>query len=266
MQGQAHIDSWYAASAALELNFPPLRGEASADVCIIGGGYTGLSSAIHLRKAGYSVVVLEANKVGWGASGRNGGHVGTGQRADQEQLENMVGLEQAKALWQLGLEAVDTVCGLIDEFAIDCELATGNLHVASKRGDAAELEEEVEHLQSVYGYEDMRYVAPAELREMTSGQGFHGGVLDSGCRHLHPLNYALGLAKAADDLGAVLHEDSRVLSYTEGEQVCVKTDQGEVKARFLVLACNGYLDRLEPRSAGRIMPINNYMPGDRTTE
>ncbi|EEB77452.1 FAD dependent oxidoreductase, putative [marine gamma proteobacterium HTCC2148] len=259
MQNTSHVDSWYAASANQQLSFPPLQGEVSADVCIIGGGYTGLSSAIHLRKAGYSVALLEANKIGWGASGRNGGHVGTGQRADQETLEKLVGLDHAKALWQLGLEAVDTVCDLISEFQIDCELKTGNLHVASKAKEQPWLIEEAEHLQKVYDYQQIRYVDSSELADMTSGQGFHGGVLDEGSRHLHPLNYALGLAKAADTLGAQLYEGSRVLSYTEGHQVCVKTDSGTVKSKYLVLACNGYLEKLEPRTAGRIMPINNYM-------
>lgn len=259
MQNSPHVESWYAASANLQLDFPALQGETSADVCIIGGGYTGLSTAIHLRKRGYSVALLEANKIGWGASGRNGGHVGTGQRADQDALENMVGLEHAKALWQLGLEAVDTVCELIDENNIDCELKTGNLHVASKAKEQAGLIDEAEHLNTVYGYDQIRYVGPDELRDMTSGQGFHGGTLDMGARHLHPLNYALGLAKAADTLGADLYEGSRVLSYHEGQGVTVTTDRGTVKAKYLVLACNGYLEKLEPRTAGRIMPINNYM-------
>ena len=235
MQNTSHVDSWYADSVNQQLSFPPLQGEVSVDVCIIGGGYTGLSSAIHLRKAGYSVALLEANKVGWGASGRNGGHVGTGQRADQETLEKLVGLDHAKALWQLGLEAVDTVCDLVSEFQIDCELKTGNLHVASKAKERPWLIEEAEHLQKVYDYQQIRYVDSAELTDMTSGQGFHGGVLDEGSRHLHPLNYALGLAKAADTLGAELYEGSRVLSYTEGHQVCVKTDSGTVKSKYLVL-------------------------------
>ena len=112
MQNQSHVDSWYADSANRQLDFPALQGETSADVCIIGGGYTGLSAAIHLRQLGYSVALLDANCVGWGASGRNGGHVGTGQRAEQEQLEKWVGMDQAKALWQLGLEAVATVSQL----------------------------------------------------------------------------------------------------------------------------------------------------------
>ncbi|TXS89307.1 NAD(P)/FAD-dependent oxidoreductase [Parahaliea aestuarii] len=258
-QNQAHVDSWYAASANRQLAFPPLQGEVEADVCIIGGGYTGLSSAIHLRKLGYSVALLEANKVGWGASGRNGGHVGTGQRADQHDLEKWVGRDAAHGLWDLGLEAVDTVCALIAEYGIDCELKQGNLHVASKAGDAADLREHVEHLNREYNYQQIRYVDSDELADMTSGQGFHGATLDTGCRHLHPLNYALGLAAAAQQEGAQLFEGSRVLSYSEGDRVRVKTDRGQVNARYLVLACNGYLENLEPRTAGRIMPINNYM-------
>ncbi|RLA58561.1 MAG: FAD-dependent oxidoreductase [Gammaproteobacteria bacterium] len=256
---QAHIDSWYAATANLKLNFLPLRGDSTADVCIIGGGYTGLSAAIHLREQGYSVVLLEANAVGWGASGRNGGHVGVGQRADQGELETMVGPKHARALWDIGLEAVDTVTGLIDRFNIDCELKQGNLHVAAKARESGELQAHAEHLQKVYNYRQIRYVEPAEVAELTSGQGFHGGTVDRGCKHLHPLNYALGLARAADALGATIHEHSRVLSYREGEKVHAKTAGGSVTARFLILACNGYLEKLEPRTAGQIMPINNYM-------
>ena len=259
MQDQAHVDSWYAASAPAPEAYPPLRGNSETDVCVIGAGYTGLSTAIFLRRRGYRVTVLEANKVGWGASGRNGGHVSTGQRAEQEALEKLVGLEHARALWQLGLEAVDTVSELVAENQIDCELKRGDLHVACKANEVQGLREEVEHLSTVYGYDQLRFVDRGELAEMTSGQGFHAGMLDSGGRHLHPLKYARGLARAAAAAGASLHEGSRVLSYSEGDKVRVKTDRGEVSASYLVLACNGYLEKLEPRAAGRIMPINNYM-------
>ncbi len=256
---QPHVESWYAASADQNLAFPSLQGEATADVCIIGGGYTGLSTAIHLRERGYSVVLLEANKVGWGASGRNGGHVGMGQRADQDQLEAMVGMDHAQALWQIALESVDTVSDLIDRFAIDCELKQGNLHVAAKASENGHLQAHAEHLQNTYGYNKIRYAAPSEVAQMTSGRGFHGATVDTGCKHLHPLKYAQGLAQAAVSLGAQIHEFSRVLSYKEGDKVRVKTATGEVSSQFLVLACNGYLEKLEPRTAVRIMPINNYM-------
>lgn len=259
MKNQAHANSWYAASANLSLTFPALEGEANADVCIIGGGYTGLSTAIHLRQRGYSVTLLEANKVGWGASGRNGGHVGTGQRADQETLEELVGLDHARALWQMGLEAVETVSELIAKHSIDCELKTGDLHVASKARDASSLQAEVERLNTVYNYDKIRYVDTWELADITSGQGFHGGALDGGALHLHPLNYALGLAKAALELGANIYEASQALSYTEREKIEVRTNRGLVKADFLVLACNGYLEKFEPKAGAKIMPIDSYM-------
>lgn len=252
-------DSYYAATANALPPFPAVTGEVRCDVCVIGGGYTGLSTAIHLLKRGYDVRVLEAHSVGWGASGRNGGHVGTGQRADQHTLERLVGMDHARRLWDLGLDAVNLVCELIDEFAIDCDLATGNLHVAHRQGDAAELQQEVEHLQQHYNYQQVRYVNKPELDEMSSAQGMHGGTLDLGARHLHPLNYCLGLARAAADLGASIHEHSRVLHYNEGERVHVHTESAVVDCEHLVLACNGYLGKLEKRVAGQIMPINNYM-------
>lgn len=256
---EAHVNSWYAATANFHSSFPALEGNERSDVCIIGGGYTGLSAAIHLRKRGYSVILLEAHRVGWGASGRNGGHVGTGQRADQYSLEKMLGKQRAKALWDLGLEGVTTVCELIDEFDIRCELKEGNLHTAASKKAAEELREEVDHLRAVYDYGDIRYIEPHELAEMTSAKGFHGAVLDTASRHLHPLNYCLGLARAAEELGVVMHENSRVTHYEEKTQVQVHTDKGQLDCEYLLLACNGYLGKLEPRVAGQIMPINNYV-------
>ncbi|MDJ0878828.1 MAG: FAD-binding oxidoreductase [Halieaceae bacterium] len=259
MSAAAHVNSWYAASAPQIEDFPRLEGEIEADVCIIGGGFTGLSSAIHLRDKGYSVVLLEAERVAWGASGRNGGHCSTGQRADQETLEERVGREQARRLWDLGLEAVSTVVGLVERFNIDCELKSGDLHVASKRSHADELKAYAEKLARDYDYTDARYIEREELEQMTSSRRFHAGMFDTRARHLHPLKYALGLARAAHDLGARFYEDSRVTSYSEGDRVTVKTAHGSVRARFMILACNGYLDHLSRPLAGKIMPINNFV-------
>ncbi|MFT5484218.1 MAG: gamma-glutamylputrescine oxidase [Halieaceae bacterium] len=253
------IESYYAASANQSQSWPKLLGEITSDVCIIGGGYTGLSTALHLQKRGYSTTILEAEHVAWGASGRNGGHVGTGQRAGQDVLEEKLGLEHATQLWEMGLEAVSTVTDLIEEHNIACDLKTGNLHVASKSDHVAGYRTEVEHLQQQYGYDQVRYIERDELESMTSSRRFFGGMLDEGCRHLHPLNYALGLARAATELGCEIYENSRVTSYTGGETITVATESGQVKSKFLVLACNGYLGKLEPRTAGKIMPINNFM-------
>lgn len=254
-----HVDSWYAASAGAAPSYTPLKGDTDSDVCIIGAGYTGLSSAIHLAERGYKVVVLEANRVGWGASGRNGGHVGTGQRADQSSLEKWVGRETAGSLWQLGLDAVDLVCELVETHHIDCELGVGNLHMAAKAGHAIDLEHEVNQLTRDYGYTKASYVNREELAELTSASGMHGGMLDMGARHLHPLKYAHGLARAASSLGVTIYEQSPAVTWRDNSQLQINTPQGSVTAKALVLACNGYLGKLAPTIAGNIMPINNFV-------
>jgi len=254
-----HPNSWYAASVDLPEPFPALAGDHETDVCVVGGGYTGLSAAIHLRQLGFRVCLLEAHRVGWGASGRNGGHVGTGQRADMRDIEKWVGLTAAKDLWRLGLQAVELVEALTAQFKIDCELGDGNLHLASKPSHARDAQQEVEHLRSVYGYDRISYLCRKDIAERTSGQGFYGGVLDSGARHLHPLKYALGLARAAQSLGVEIFEHSAVTEITSSPDVSLRTACGHVKARYAVLGCNGYLGQLEPRMAARIMPINNFV-------
>ena len=239
--------------------FPGLSGDISTDVCVIGGGYTGLSAALHLRQKGYDVVLLEAERIAWGASGRNGGHVGTGQRADQTSIEKWVGEEAAKGLWQLGLDAVQKVCDLINEHNIDCELGSGNLHLAAKPSHAQELRDELAHLESQYGYQQLTYLTPEAVAERTSARGFHGGLLDDGCKHLHPLKYALGLARAASEAGVKIYEGTRGHPQADGQSGEVKTENGRVKARHIVIGCNAYLGSLVPRMAGNIMPINNFV-------
>jgi len=254
-----HVDSWYAASAGAAPSYTSLKGGTDADVCIIGAGYTGLSSAIHLAERGYKVVVLEANRVGWGASGRNGGHVGTGQRADQSSLEKWVGRETAGNLWQLGLDAVDLVCELVETHHIDCELGVGNLHMAAKASHALDLEHEVNQLTRDYGYTKASYLNREELAELTSASGMHGGMLDMGARHLHPLKYTHGLARVASSLGVTIYEQSPAMKWRDNSQLQINTPQGSVTAKALVLACNGYLGKLAPTIAGNIMPINNFV-------
>lgn len=254
-----HVSSWYAASANHDIHAPPLHGSTRADVCVVGGGYTGLSAALHLRERGYEVVLLEAERIGWGASGRNGGHVGTGQRRPQSELEQRLGTGHARLLWDMGLEAVGLVRSLIERHAIDCDPGKGILHLAWKARDVASGREEYEHLRQTYGYEAMRLLDREEARALCGSEVFAGGLLDEGSMHLHPLNYALGLARAAQAAGVHLHEGSRVTGYSGGARVRVRTAQGEVDAAQLVLACNGYLGSLEPRIAGTIMPINNFI-------
>lgn len=252
-------DSYYLDTArGLQLR-PRLREHVSADVCVVGGGYTGLSAALHLAERGYDVVLLEAHRVGWGAAGRNGGQVGSGHRRDEAEVEARFGVVEARRLWDLAEEAKRLVRGRIECHGIDCDLKPGQLVTAAKPAHAAALRERAEKLARDYGYEAVRFVPRTELPAMLDSRGFFGGLLDTGALHLHPLNYALGLARACDAAGVRIFEHSRVLDYTFDQPASVRAERGEVTARFVVLGCDGYLGALEPRIASRIMPINNFM-------
>ncbi|CUH87298.1 Gamma-glutamylputrescine oxidoreductase [Phaeobacter sp. CECT 5382] len=255
----AYPKSWYAATATSLAPFPALSGTRRADVCIIGGGYTGLSAALHLAEAGLEVVLLDAHRVGFGASGRNGGQLGSGQRLDQEGLESLMGEPEAQKLWQLGEDAKDLVKSLVAKHKIDCHLKPGVAWTASSKKDVAHLHDYGRHLQDRYGYDQIEILSPEASQKMCPSPDYKGGILDHGAGHLHPLNLALGLARAAAAAGATLHEQSEVLEISEGAEVCVKTAGGEVRANHLILACNGYLGGLNRQVASKVMPINNFV-------
>ena len=193
-------ESYYVATMNRQPDVPRLEGESRADVCVIGGGYTGLSSAIHLAERGYSVVLLEAQRVGWGASGRNGGQCSVGQRKSPDELQATYGKELAHRLWDLGVEAVAVVRELIEQFGIDCDLKRGCLQAALKRSDAEWFRRHADFMHTEYGFE-MHYVEGAELEYYSGTDVFCGGLVEYASAHLHPLNYALGLAEAARGLG-----------------------------------------------------------------
>jgi gamma-glutamylputrescine oxidase len=254
-----HATSWYVATARGLASHDPLAGTTTADVCVIGAGYTGLSAALHLAERGYSVVVLEDRLVGWGASGRNGGQLGTGQRREEGEVEALFGKDTARQLFELGLAGRDLVRDLIRRHAIDCDLTPGQILCAAKPAHLPDLAARATKLARDYGYPHQRVLSRAEQRALVDSPAYHGGVVDSGAGHLHPLNYALGLARACVAAGVRIHEHSRVTGYSGSGPVVVRTSQGEVRAGRVVLACNGYLGGLEPRIAPRIMPINNFM-------
>ncbi|MEO7386004.1 MAG: FAD-binding oxidoreductase [Gammaproteobacteria bacterium] len=254
-----HAPSWYLATARGLTRHPPLVGPTTADVCVVGAGYTGLSTALHLAERGYSVVVLEGRRVGWGASGRNGGQLGTGQRRDEGELEARFGRDTARQLFQLAIAGRDLVRELISRHAIDCDLTPGQILCAAKPDHLKDLHDRAVKLEQDYAYPHQRVLGRQELRQLVDSPVYHGGVMDSGAAHLHPLNYALGLARAATAAGVRIHEQSLVTGHSGSGPVLVRTSQGEVSARFLVLACNGYLGALEPGIADRIMPINNFL-------
>ena len=255
----AYPDSWYAATAHALHPFPPLRGEVRADVCVVGGGYTGLSAALHLAERGYEVTLLEAARVGWGASGRNGGQVGSGQRRDVLELEALYGREQARALWDLAEEAKALLRERVKRHRIHCDWKPGNLLAVTRRRYLPELEREVEHLASHYAYPELRMLDRDEVREMVASERYCGGQFDAGGAHLHPLNLALGLARAAVTAGARLHEQSRATDIRWDRRPLVRTADGQVRARLVLLCGNAYLGDLAPEIRARIMPIANHL-------
>ncbi|MGF1658957.1 MAG: NAD(P)/FAD-dependent oxidoreductase [Rubrimonas sp.] len=252
----AHAPSWFRATANSAPTTGPLSGETRADVCVIGGGYAGLSAALHLAQAGRDVVLLEAHRLGWGASGRNGGQLSYGPRIGMDVYERMLGPDDARKIWEISTEATRLTKRLIAEHAIACDLSPGHLEAAAKPGHAEAMRREADHLGKVYGHEGLRWLDRGSLRARVASPLYHGGLDDPEGGHLHPLNYALGLADAARKAGARLHERSVVREIGEG---VARTDAGEVRADWVILACNGYLDRLERRVAARMMPINNFI-------
>ncbi|MDX5498938.1 MAG: FAD-binding oxidoreductase [Rhodobacterales bacterium] len=251
--------SWYAATAHEAPRHEALKGTQRADVCVVGAGYTGLSAALHLAERGYDVVLLEAHRVGFGASGRNGGQLGSGQRQDQASLEKMLGKAEARKLWALGEEAKDLVKSLIARHEIDCHLKPGIAWTGFSAREVDDLHRYVDLLQTGYGYDRIEALDAAACQALCPSPAYKGGLLDMGAAHLHPLNFALGLARAARAAGVRIFEQSHVHHIKEGTRVIVQTGQGRIEADHVILAANGYLGGLNRKVAARVMPINNFI-------
>ena len=251
--------SWYAATANDLPAFAPLRGQEKADVCIVGAGYTGLSAALHLAERGYDVVLLEAHRVGFGASGRNGGQLGSGQRMEQDGLEKLVGREDAAKLWDLAEDAKGLVKSLIAKHAIDCHLKPGIAHMCFTPREVEAEHAYADHLAARYGYTALEKLDRDAAQAICPSPRYVGGTLDMTAAHLHPLNYALGLARAARDAGVRIYENTLVAQVNKGQPARVQADKGAVTADHVILACNGYLGGLDRKVAARVMPINNFI-------
>ncbi|MGP9804597.1 NAD(P)/FAD-dependent oxidoreductase [Paracoccus sp. NSM] len=260
----AYPPSLYAAEAAADAR-PSLKGEVRADVAVIGAGYTGLSAALHLARRGYRVVVLEAQRVGFGASGRNGGQIGSGQRQEVDWLESRLGPQMARRLWDLAEEAKALTRQIASEAGVP--VRDGIAHACRSQAEIDHAHQMAEHLAARYDYPHVEALDRDALAHALGSAVYAGGDLDRGAGHVQPLALVLGLARLAEAAGAVIHERSEVTRIDHatraGEASRIATAQGALRADHVILACNGYLGGLDRGIAARVMPINNYIVATR---
>ncbi|MCU1733193.1 MULTISPECIES: NAD(P)/FAD-dependent oxidoreductase [unclassified Pseudomonas] len=258
-QSTSHTASYYAASSVPQPDYPRLTGELRCDVCVVGGGYSGLNTAIELADRGFNVILLEARKVGWGASGRNGGQLIRGVGHGLEQFRPVIGEDGVRQMKLMGLEAVEIVRQRVERHDIPCDLTWGYCDLANKPGEFDDFAEEAQALRDLGYRHELRLVQPEQMHSVIGSDRYAGGLIDMGSGHLHPLNLALGEAAAATQLGVQIFEQSAVTRIDYGPQVTVHTEQGSVRASTLVLCCNAYLNDLNRELGGKVLPAGSYI-------
>lgn len=253
--------SWYEASVSERPEYPQFKGDKRCDVAIIGGGFTGLGAAVHLAKAGVSVVLLEAHRFGDGASGRNGGQLNTGQHAGPDDHEAQLGFERARALFDLGEEAKHHLLDFTQQNKIEIDYQKGHMSVTHKQRYVDELREYPALLAQRFGYPHLRFMDKEETSERMGSAFYRGGCYDSETGHIHPLKLVVGTARVAAASGAQLFENSAVTSMRhESGKTRIETAQGTVTADRVLLAVNAYgSEKLEPVMASHVMPIRSFI-------
>jgi gamma-glutamylputrescine oxidase len=250
---------YYAASAGPAAQRPPLKGTKSADICVVGAGYTGLSAALHAAQTGAHVVVLEARQVGFAASGRNGGQIHSGLRKEQRELEAWLGKHHARDLWSLSQEAKALVRALVARHRISCELAPGLITAAHDRRAARVLEKETEHLERTYGYTRARMLSTEEVAARTGSTIYSAGRIDEDGGHLHPLLYARGIAGAAESAGAEICEGSPVMAIDASRGVELRCAEGSLVASHVILATDAFTGALVPELGRYIGNLESFI-------
>jgi gamma-glutamylputrescine oxidase len=257
---QLHASSYYAASAHQVPVRPALSGTVDCDVCVVGGGIAGCSAALHLAERGYRVVLLEENRIGWGASGRSGAQAIYGLAAPQSKIRKLVGATDARVVWDVTVEALDLIRELITRHQIDCDWTQGHMLTAIKPRHDADIHAELNELRDEYQYRSVRYMPRDEVRSVLASDRYIGALYDSQSGHLHPLNYTLGLAAAAERAGARIFEGTRALGFTNTSSgATLRTLNGEVRSQFVVLSGNVYLGDTAPALKSKIMAVATYI-------
>jgi gamma-glutamylputrescine oxidase len=259
---QLKRDSYYEASVTRPPLLPALDGTVEADVVVVGAGFAGLSAAIELAERGFKVVVLEADRVCSGASGRNGGQVIVGYASGQGQLEDQLGAVAARQAWDMSLQAIDLIDQRIARFSIECERRHGYLYVADSKRQARALNAEMDAMEKSYALSTKR-AHGENVRAYIDSPRYVACAYESRSGHLHPLKYGLGLARAALALGIQIYEKTTALSMEQGSALAFRTENGRVRARYALLAGNctlsSYAPQLAPTIAARIMPVGTYI-------
>ncbi|MFO7703965.1 MAG: FAD-binding oxidoreductase [Halopseudomonas sp.] len=254
----SHTTSYYAASANNASDRPALQGAHETDVCIIGAGYTGISTALFLLEQGFKVTVLEAAKVGFGASGRNGGQIVNSYSRDIDVIERSVGAQQARLLGEMAFEGARIIRERVAKYQIQCDLKNGGVFAAVTDKQMSHLEAQ-KALWERYGHTQMQLLDAKGIRDVVNTDQYVGGSLDMSGGHIHPLNLVLGEADAVESLGGIIHEQSRVIRVEQGAKAVVHTEQGQVSASFVVVAGNAYLGDLIPQLAAKSMPCGTQV-------
>ncbi|MDO1581064.1 NAD(P)/FAD-dependent oxidoreductase [Rhizobium oryzicola] len=252
--------SWYQESAGDRPTYPALDGSISVDVAIVGGGFTGLQAAYNLVKRGVSVVLIEASRFGDGASGRNGGQLGSGQRAWPDELEPELGYERSRALFDMAENAKRHLLEFAEIHGIDMEFMPGQMNVAHKPGHEDDYHRVADMLATRYDYPHVRFMDREETSERLGSSRYHHGVRDAGTGHIHPLKLLIGLARVASEAGARLCEMTPATGITQvSGKTRIDTPKGTITADRVLLATNAYIGNLERETAAHVMPIRSFI-------
>jgi gamma-glutamylputrescine oxidase len=254
-----HVRSYYAATAHVAPAHPAVAGDCTVDVCVVGAGITGCAAALELAERGFKVALVEAEQVGWGASGRSGGQAIFGFGTDIGTIAAQVGPETARRLWDVSIDALDWVRDRVARHGIDCDLHWGHMHVATKPRQRDELLELQHELAETYGYRSPRFQERDGVEALLATQRYCAGLFDPRSGHLHPLNYTLGLARAAIAAGVRVFERSPVTRIERGDPLRLVTPGGAITARYAVLTRGGYVAGLHVPANWRVMPVGTYV-------